>query len=79
MSLIVASAHKHNITVGICGELANHPDATSILVGLGIDELSVSPSVLLEIKQMILNINYKESFDYVNDIIKIDKLFSNMM
>ncbi len=78
MSLIVASAHKHNITVGICGELANHPDATSILVGLGIDELSVSPSVLLEIKQMILKINYIESLDYVNDIIKIDELFSNM-
>ena len=61
MSIVVNSAHKNNITVSICGEMANHPAATPILVGLGIDELSVSPSILLEIKQTILNLNYENS------------------
>jgi phosphotransferase system enzyme I (PtsI) len=61
MSIVVNSAHKNNITVSICGEMANHPAATPILVGVGIDELSVSPSILLEIKQTILNLNYENS------------------
>jgi len=58
---IIDSAHKNNILVSICGEMASLPAATSVLIGLGIDELSVIPSILLEIKQIIRVIKMSEA------------------
>jgi phosphocarrier protein FPr len=44
----IAGAHKHGKWAGICGELGSDPYAVPILIGLGIDELSVNvPSVPL--------------------------------
>ncbi len=58
---IINAGHKHGIWVGICGEMAGNPLAIPILVGLGMDELSVVPSVLPEIKKIIRSINYKHA------------------
>jgi phosphotransferase system enzyme I (PtsI) len=49
----VEAAKKAGIPVAVCGELAGNPVATLLLVGLGLDELSVSPVVLPEIKKII--------------------------
>ena len=44
----IDGAHKHGKWVGICGELGSDPAAVPILIGLGIDELSVNvPSIPL--------------------------------
>jgi len=45
----------------MCGEMAGDPMATMLLVGLGIDELSVIPAVLPEIKKIILSIKLKDA------------------
>jgi phosphotransferase system enzyme I (PtsI) len=45
----------------MCGEMAGDPLATMLLVGLGIDELSVVPAVLPEIKKIILSIKQKDA------------------
>ena len=58
---IIDAGHKKGVWVGMCGEMAGDPLATVLLVGLGIDELSVVPSVLPEIKKIILSIKYKEA------------------
>jgi phosphotransferase system enzyme I (PtsI) len=58
---IIDAGHKKGVWVGMCGEMAGDPLATVLLVGLGIDELSVIPSVLPEIKKIILSIKYKEA------------------
>jgi phosphotransferase system enzyme I (PtsI) len=58
---IIDAGHKKGGWVGMCGEMAGDPLATVLLVGLGIDELSVLPSVLPEIKKIILSIRYKEA------------------
>jgi phosphoenolpyruvate-protein kinase (PTS system EI component) len=49
----VQSAHARAITVEVCGEAAGEPSLTSLLVGLGIDELSVSPSRLDAVRESI--------------------------
>jgi phosphoenolpyruvate-protein kinase (PTS system EI component) len=46
--------------VGICGELAGNPLATALLIGLGMDELSVVPAVLPEIKKIIRSLSYAD-------------------
>ena len=43
---VIEAAHLNGIWVGVCGELAGDPDAIPILLGLGLDELSMShPSI----------------------------------
>lgn len=58
---IVDAAHRKNIWVGVCGEMAGDPLATVFLVGIGIDELSVIPPVLPEIKKIIRSIKLKDA------------------
>lgn len=65
------AATKYNIPVSICGELAGHTAATSLLIGLGITELSVSPSILLELKKRVRETSYNESKKLAEEILKI--------
>ena len=47
---IVAGAKQLNKPVSICGELAGNPLATPLLIGLGVDSLSMSAGSLLKVK-----------------------------
>ncbi len=58
---IIDAGHKRGKWVGMCGEMAGDPLATVLLVGLGIDELSVIPTVLPEIKKIIRSIKQKDA------------------
>lgn len=49
----VEAAHRHGKWVGICGELAADPQATPILVGMGVDELSVGVPAIPTVKTQI--------------------------
>ena len=55
ISMVINNAHRKGIAVSICGELASIPEATELLVGLGVDELSVSPSLFTKVKKAIRN------------------------
>ncbi|WP_421446594.1 putative PEP-binding protein, partial [Agrobacterium tumefaciens] len=46
----VRAAHAHGKWVGVCGELAGDTQAVPILVGLGVDELSMSTSAIARVK-----------------------------
>ncbi|MFQ5797340.1 MAG: phosphoenolpyruvate--protein phosphotransferase [Bacteroidota bacterium] len=61
IQFVIEHGHQRNVWVGMCGEMAGHPLATVLLVGLGLDEFSVIPSVLPEIKKIIRSIRYKEA------------------
>lgn len=47
------AAHAAGIWVGVCGEMAGDPEAIPLLVGLGIDELSMSPALIPPAKSLI--------------------------
>jgi phosphoenolpyruvate-protein phosphotransferase len=49
------------IPVDVCGEAASDPAALPILVGLGVDELSVAAARVGEVRQLIRELNYAES------------------
>src|SRR5690606_18327655 len=52
------AAHRYGKSVGVCGEMAGDPLAIPILVGLGIDELSMNLPVVPVAKQIIRQLNY---------------------
>ena len=57
IDITVRSAHANGKWVGVCGELAADPLAVPILVGLGVDELSVSARSIPEVKARIRDLN----------------------
>ena len=61
LQIIVEAAHKNNIWVGVCGEMASDVILMPALVGLGIDELSAGATSIPRIKRAIQALNYEES------------------
>ena len=57
IDITVRAAHANGKWVGVCGELAADPLAVPILVGLGVDELSVSARSIPEVKARIRDLN----------------------
>lgn len=53
MKQVVTAAHAEDKWVGICGEMAGNPLATKLLIGLGLDELSMSVPSIPQVKSII--------------------------
>lgn len=56
---VVKAAHHQNKYVGVCGELAGDPLAVPILLGLGVDELSLNPASIPQVKALIRQLDMK--------------------
>ena len=53
IQMVADHAHKHGKWVGICGELGADPELTEDFLRMGIDELSVAPSMILRLRKEI--------------------------
>ena len=51
------SAHKHGAWIGICGELAADTSLTERFLRMGIDELSVSPTFVLKVREAVRSVD----------------------
>ena len=56
IQMVIDNAHRHGKWVGICGELGADMELTETFLNMGIDELSVSPAKILEMRNLICNI-----------------------
>jgi len=61
IKMVIDSAHNNNIWVGMCGEMAGEPYLAIILLGLGLDEFSMSPVAAPQIKNIIRSLTYQEA------------------
>ena len=59
LKMIVDNGHKGGCWVGICGELGADTTLTETFLKMGFDELSVSPSMILKVRQEIRSIELK--------------------
>ena len=57
----IDSGHKHGIWVGVCGEMAGDPVMTPLLLGLGVDELSATPSAVPLIKDSMRKVTMEDA------------------
>lgn len=69
----VESAHKNFKSVSVCGEMAGEPHLAFLLLGLGVDELSVSPASILQVKKVVRNVNFKDAFYVAETVLKMEK------
>ena len=60
---VVSAAHNEGIWVSMCGEMAGDPLYSLLLVGLGFDELSMTPASIPLVKRIIRSITYNQAAD----------------
>lgn len=57
IKMVIENGHKENCWVGICGELASDTSLTKQFIQMGLDELSVSPTFILKVRETIRSID----------------------
>ncbi|MCD6169512.1 MAG: phosphoenolpyruvate--protein phosphotransferase [Candidatus Latescibacteria bacterium] len=71
IKLTIDAGHRRGIWVGMCGEMSADPLATVPLLGLGLDEFSMSPLVLPQIKNIIRSVTFKEAQAVAEEILQM--------
>ena len=64
---IIDSGHSKGIWIGMCGEMASELRYVPLLLGLGLDEFSVSAPALLKIKKIIRSVSYEDAKQVAED------------
>jgi phosphotransferase system enzyme I (PtsI) len=77
LHMVVEAAHRHNIWVGVCGEMASDITLIPMLVGLGVDELSAVATAVPRIKRAIQSLNYEEARVMATRMIENDSAEAN--
>ncbi|HWN82797.1 MAG TPA: phosphoenolpyruvate--protein phosphotransferase [Candidatus Udaeobacter sp.] len=72
LRIVVDAARAEKIWVGVCGEMAADPLAVTILVGLGFDEMSVSPYLVPEVKTVVRSISYVQAQAVAEASLRLD-------
>lgn len=68
----VMAAHRQGIPVAVCGEMSADPMSVLLLVGLGIDELSMTPWSVMATKKIIRSINFEDVRETVLNVLQMD-------
>ena len=68
---VADTAHQAGKWVGLCGALAGNEQATMLLIGLGIDELSMSATSLLHVKNIIRNTSYAQCKQLAEEVLQL--------
>ena len=72
IEIVVKAAHTQGKWVGVCGEMGGDPQAIPILLGLGVDELSMSPAQIPSAKRVIRKWSFGETRDLVKRALNLD-------
>ncbi|MDP2927859.1 MAG: phosphoenolpyruvate--protein phosphotransferase [Candidatus Omnitrophota bacterium] len=68
---IIDAAHQAKIKVAMCGEMAGEPSLALILLGLGLDEFSLPPQVIPELKYVIRAVGFKATQELAVQAMKL--------
>lgn len=69
---VIEAAHAHGRWVGVCGELAGDLTAMPILLGLGLDEFSMSPAVIPAAKQRLRSLSRQAATALAQSVLMLD-------
>ena len=58
---VIDASHEEGKWTGMCGELAGDERATLLLLGMGLDEFSMSAISVPRIKKLIRNVNFQDA------------------
>ena len=70
--MIADAAHANDIWVGVCGEMAGDIALIPILLGLGMDELSASATLVPRVKRVVQSLAISECQQLVDEALKLE-------
>ena len=68
ISLTVEAAHRHGKWVGVCGGIAAEPLAVPVLLGIGVDELSVPVPAIAAVKALVRRLSLRHCQDLAREV-----------
>jgi len=68
----IMAAHREGIPVAVCGEMSSDPLSVLLLVGLGVDELSMTPWCVMATKKIIRSINFEDVHETALSVLQMD-------
>ena len=68
----IDGAHKQGKWAGMCGEMAGDLQAIPVLLGLGLDEFSMSATSILAARELVSRINFKDAQEIANKCLMAD-------
>ena len=71
INTVIENGHKEGIPVGICGEAASDIKLLPIFMGMGLDEFSVSPSLVLKLRRYMKKISTIEAKELSDKVLKL--------
>jgi phosphotransferase system enzyme I (PtsI) len=72
IKMIIEKAHREQIPVSLCGEMAADPLYSVLLAGLGLDELSMGPQSILQVRKILREVSYDEAVKLAGDVMQMD-------
>ena len=69
---VIQDAHKAQIRLSVCGEMASEPEYIMLLLGLGVRTLSLTPPMIPEIKQVIRSVTTKDCNEVARKVLSMD-------
>lgn len=66
---VIDRAHAHGIKAGMCGEFASNEKASPILLGMGLDEFSMSAGSIKTVKYRLRNTSYEEARELARKVV----------
>jgi len=70
---VIDASHNAGKWTGMCGEMAGDTSATAILLGMGLDEFSMSASSIPQVKKIIRSLTYEEAKQIAQKALSMDK------
>lgn len=71
INMVLEAAHKEGKWVGMCGEMAGDQTAIPILLGLGLDEFSMSASSILPVRSLIKGLAKEKMASYKQELLAL--------
>lgn len=71
LQLVCDAAHSAGIEVGMCGEMAAEPMYVPVLLGLGLDELSMNHACIPRVKRVLRNLTRAEGQDMLDTLLQL--------
>lgn len=74
INMTAQAAHKTNVGISVCGELASDPVSACCLMGMGINDLSMSPTSIPAVKSLMMQHSFDEMKQLSVDVLKCDTI-----
>lgn len=72
MKNVILDAHKAKVSLSVCGEMASEPEFVMLLLGMGVRNMSIAPSMIPEIKQVIRSVTVESCNSIARKVLTMD-------